>query len=160
MKRSFYPAIILLLGIAPIAVALTVTSGTLTQSRTGNRGELERLDLNWSTEIHSGKVRATGVAIDGLVERVVVDSDVGTSVQIPAGGYTIYLRDLDGIDVLTSRTADVDTTSTQLSQWISAGDEATSVGRFIPFTGPLTFDLDDAGTTPTRVGRVRLYYRR
>jgi len=158
MKRAILPFAIVCL-VASTALALTVTSGTLTQSRAGNRGEIERLDLGWSTEIHSGKVRASGVAVDGRVLRVVVDSDTGTSVQVPTAGYDIRLRDLDGFDVLSGAAVGV-TTSTLIMQSINASDTAITTGTFVRFLGPLTFEIDDAGTTPTRTGLVRLYYTR
>jgi hypothetical protein len=155
MRRTLLVLALLCL-VASAAVAVTVTSGTLTVTRSGNREELHRVDLDWATEIHSGKVRASDLGVDGRVVRLVVDSDVGTSVQIPTTGYDVRLKDADGYDILGGAGVGV-TTTTLVKQAINVSETSITTGTLIPFLGPLTLEIDDAGTTPTRLGRVRLY---
>lgn len=158
MKRLLYVCgIILMLG-APVALAVTATSGTLTLTRAGSRGEVERADAYWTTEIHSGVVRASGLGIDGEILRVTFVPDDSTTYTIPAAGHDVRLFDVSGIDILSS--AGIGLAASDDRDRITASETSITTGTFLPVVGPLSIAVDDAGTTPTRAGTVRVYFRR
>jgi hypothetical protein len=156
MKRWIILSALLLSATA--ALAVTATSGTLTVSRAGTPGGLERTDLYWTTEIHSGAVRATVAAFDGTPERVTFVPDDSTTSTTPATGYDVRLLDLSDRDVLSS--AGIGLSDTAETDAITASETTITTGTLLPAIGPLTFEVDDAGTTPTRAGTLRIYYRR
>lgn len=158
MKRLFYPLALLILAATPVALAITATSGTLTMTRAGSRGEVERADTYWTTEIHSGVVRGSGLGIDGEILRVTFIPDDSTTYTIPAAGHDVRLLDVSGIDVLSS--AGIGLAASDDRDRITASETTITTGTFLPAVGPLSIAVDDAGTTPTRAGIVRVYFRR
>jgi len=156
MKRWIVFSALLLATTA--ALAVTATSGTLTVIRAGTPDGLERTDLYWTSEIHSGAVRATVAAFDGTPERVTFVPDDSTTYTTPATGYDVRLLDLSSRDVLSS--AGVGLSATADKDALTASETTITTGTLLPATGPLTLQVDDAGTTPTRAGTVRIYYRR
>ena len=151
MRRALL-AIALLCLTASVALAV----GTVRVSRLGSFG-IERVDLDWTSDVTSGTVRQT-VALDGYFERLVISPDTATSITL---GYDVRLVDANGVDVLTSAGVNQSATAAEHFVFFPATDATITTGTQLYNVGPLQLQVDDASTTPNwGGGRVRVYLRR
>lgn len=137
-----------LLVLAGAANAWAVGSLAVTRQETSPRV----VRLAWTSDA-AGAVSGNLVHIEGVIERVVFVPGTG-GVQ-PSDLYDVVLNDVDGLDVLAAKGANLsNATKTQVCPFIGDG---TTTNKPVAVAGPL--DLVVAAAGDSKSGTVVLYVR-
>jgi len=151
MKRTFLITLMLWI-IAGLANAISVSTGTITVAKQGRSDTINRLTIDWLSDA-SGNGLATVTELSGTVERVVFNPDDGAT--SPTASYDITLTDVDSVDILNGKGANLSQTATT-SVTAMATDGTTP--RPMATSGDLTLTITSAGAA--RGGIIRIYFRR
>lgn len=132
--------------------AQTVTSGSLTLTVDGSGvkdGALQMATLDWLSDA-SGNVVATTNKIEGTLERFVFIPDDGAT--SPTANYDVVVNDVNSIDVLSSKGAN-------LSQSATTQHNTFDASAVLPMAckGTLTLSITNAGNA--NGGVIRIYWR-
>ena len=154
MRRCVLAIILVLFTFS--AQAATVTSGSLTVTQTKTEPDarlfLNCVTLDWLSDA-SGNCTASLTEINGTIERIVFNPDDGAT--SPTAAYDVTLKDVDDVDVLNGKGANLSASAT--TSVVATSTDSTT---YLPMAAlaPLSLAVTNAGAS--NGGIIRIYFRR